>query len=446
MALFTRCALLCVCFFLFIPRLFAQVDSKAVTQTNTPDWVQETLSPSDYTIPKDDTKYGVYYTLVDNQVRVTKDSEVTRFSRYQQKIINSTGVKESSQINLYYDPNYQSIELHSVNVIRNGDVIDKLSTAEISVFRQESQLDDLIYNGEKTVNLLLSDIRVGDTLDYAYSIKGNNPVFKNLFGTSFQLIWNVPVEQRNIRVVWQRPEKLHYLVHNSNLNVDIQKTLDSTVYSLNAKRIIAKYSDNNSPSWFNSYGFIEFSNAKNWNNVAQWGANIFEPNYEQSNEMLSVIENIRSQSTTKEQQLINALNYVQNNIRYVGIEFGVNSHLPSAASETIFRRYGDCKDKAVLLKSILNGLNIESTPALVHTDYRHTIKSRLPSPLVFNHVIIKAVINNKAYWIDPTREFQSGSLSSIYQPDYKLALLVNPLSNSLTEFDIKQPVNKQIIK
>ena len=47
---------------------------------------------------------------------------------------------------------------------------------------------------------------------------------------------------------------------------------------------------------------------------------------------------------------------------------GTNSHQPTPASETLALRYGDCKDKTVLLISLLKALGVEAHPALVNTE------------------------------------------------------------------------------
>ncbi len=78
--------------------------------------------------------------------------------------------------------------------------------------------------------------------------------------------------------------------------------------------------------------------------------------------------------------------FLQSDIRYVAIEIGVGGYLPHPAQDVFRARYGDCKDKATLLSSMLHEVGIDSDYVIIST-YRGTVHPDLPSPL-FNHMIL----------------------------------------------------------
>jgi hypothetical protein len=82
------------------------------------------------------------------------------------------------------------------------------------------------------------------------------------------------------------------------------------------------------------------------------------------------------------------LRFVQDEVRYLGIELGQSSHRPSAPDEVLRRRYGDCKDKSLLLVAMLRCLGIKAHVALVQSDYRARVHDFQPSPYAFNHAIV----------------------------------------------------------
>ncbi|MCD6086967.1 MAG: DUF3857 and transglutaminase domain-containing protein [Candidatus Hydrothermae bacterium] len=96
--------------------------------------------------------------------------------------------------------------------------------------------------------------------------------------------------------------------------------------------------------------------------------------------------------------------FVQKNIRYVAISLGLGGWLPTPPEKVMDRRYGDCKDKAVLLVNLLRSEGIEAYPALVRTRDEGLLDETIPS-LQFNHAIVKAVIGGKSYFLDPVYEF-----------------------------------------
>ncbi len=169
-----------------------------------------------------------------------------------------------------------------------------------------------------------------------------------------------------------------------------------------------------------------------------WGSKLFEPVIKADQAIVEIANGIRSSSDNVDQQIAEALKFVQSEVRYVGIEFGQNSHQASPASVTLDRRYGDCKDKTVLLISLLRELGIESYPALVNTDARQTLVDWLPMNNAFDHAIAVAYHNDKAYWLDPTRQYQIGKLNEIFQPRYRYALVLDQKSDVLTPMAVAQ--------
>ena len=68
------------------------------------------------------------------------------------KALNQSGVDYISQLNLYFDPSYESLTLNSLTIIRNNERIDKLGSARMTVIQGESELADRIYNGSLSLN------------------------------------------------------------------------------------------------------------------------------------------------------------------------------------------------------------------------------------------------------------------------------------------------------
>lgn len=77
--------------------------------------------------------------------------------------------------------------------------------------------------------------------------------------------------------------------------------------------------------------------------------------------------------------------YVQSHVRYVAIEIGVGGYQPHAASDIYAHAYGDCKDKATLLISMLGSIGVHAYWVLVDTE-RGAIVPNAPS-IAGNHMI-----------------------------------------------------------
>jgi hypothetical protein len=79
--------------------------------------------------------------------------------------------------------------------------------------------------------------------------------------------------------------------------------------------------------------------------------------------------------------------FVQKEIRYVAIELGIGGLQPHAAAEVFAHRYGDCKDKATLLKAMLKEIGVDSYYFVINTA-RGSITDSTPANLGFNHMIL----------------------------------------------------------
>ncbi|MCK4244551.1 MAG: DUF3858 domain-containing protein, partial [Candidatus Omnitrophica bacterium] len=95
-------------------------------------------------------------------------------------------------------------------------------------------------------------------------------------------------------------------------------------------------------------------------------------------------------------------NYCSSNIRYVGLEMGINGYQPHEATKVFHLKYGDCKDKAALLVTMLRVAGVKSYLVLINTD--HQIDTSLPSPGQFNHCIAAVPHQGKYIFLDTTAE------------------------------------------
>ena len=92
--------------------------------------------------------------------------------------------------------------------------------------------------------------------------------------------------------------------------------------------------------------------------------------------------------------------YVQKELHYEAIEFGRRAYVPKSARETLRDRYGDCKDHAVLLYSMLNAVDIPAELALVNIHRK--VLPELPNIDQFDHMIVSIPLGYERLFIDTT--------------------------------------------
>lgn len=85
---------------------------------------------------------------------------------------------------------------------------------------------------------------------------------------------------------------------------------------------------------------------------------------------------------------LEALLAVAQKIRYTAVEVGIGGFRPHPPQETLARRWGDCKDKSLLLVDLLASAGLEAYPALVLSADDDRVDAAFPTPFAFNHAIV----------------------------------------------------------
>jgi hypothetical protein len=100
---------------------------------------------------------------------------------------------------------------------------------------------------------------------------------------------------------------------------------------------------------------------------------------------------------------------VARDIRYVGLEFGIHGYKPYRTDQVWARRFGDCKDQATLLTTLLRVAGVDAHVALLRTRKQGRLPQALPSLALFDHAVVW--LADQDLYVDPTeRTFGLGQL------------------------------------
>lgn len=414
---------------LLIIILFSILASSAqVEKTTAPSWVNATNYNQEPDIPLSAIEEGLLTLLYEEQINVaTKEF----YFRKATKITENVGVQAGSSINITYDPSYQNLQLNSINVIRDGQIIDKLKSSNFQSIRKELNSESYIYDGSLSALSNLSDIRVGDIVDYAYTIKGYNPIFKNKYTNAFYLNDTQPIGQLHIKIISN--QKLNFDYKNTNKRFSTVSSRNRFVYTFKQENIEAVAYINNFPYSKFLLDIVFVSNYKNWKEVIDWGVDIYNIDKNISKGLNKKILEINQNSKTDGEKIEATLDFVQDEIRYLGIESGIGAYKPYSPNKVFEQRFGDCKDKSLLMVAMLNKMGIEAYPMLVNTYLQNSIIDIVPSPTVFDHCVVKVIDKKTGHlYYDPTIANQEGTFDKNAFPDYRYGLV---LKRGNTELD-----------
>lgn len=369
-----------------------------------------------------------HWLLRELQINVATNETFVHCAR---QILTVAGVQNGSNLKIDFNPSYQTLTLHWCRLWRGTNHLEQLAADKIQVVRQERDLEQDVLDGTQTAMLVMDDVRVGDIVDYAYSIRGDNPVFNSRFSTSFRAQMQEPVEQLMTRIVWPVQRRLYPKEYGCSIPPVIIKTNGFIECAWNSQQVPGLRLEDSLPVWYDPEAWVQLTEFQNWAEVNQWALALFQNHVPFSPELAQNLAKWK-QIAGREQQVLAVLRFVQDQIRYFGIEIGASAEKPTDPSTVFSRRYGDCKDKSLLFVTLLRALGIEAYPVLVNTQARQTIADWLPAADIFDHCIAVVRLNDQNWWLDPTAGYQRGSLAMHYLPNYGYGLVISPKTTGLT--------------
>ena len=399
-----------------------------------PAWITKPAFDYSNTRLDDEAENGYINLVREKQVSIQQQSVYTRTIF---KILSESGVQNASEINVNFDPTYNQLIFHSIKIIRGKETIDKLQPAKIKVIQQEEELNMHLYDGSLSAVLFLEDVRKGDIIEYSYTLKGFNPVFKGKFSGIFEAGYSVPVYNLYYKLLV--PDGRTVQIKNSLTDVayEMKKVGNETSYEWKLNQVPGMKEQDYTPTWYDPYPMIMVSEYKNWKEVNDWALQLFPFDGNLSAGLQNKIKEIQHSFSSAEQRILTALHFVQDDVRYLGIEMGQNSHRPNRPDKIFAQRFGDCKDKSYLLCTMLRAMGIEASPVMINTGFKKTIMEWLPGPQSFDHVTVRVLYNGKYYWFDPTISYQRGNIDAISYPNYHCGLVIGDTTTMLTTIPLQ---------
>ena len=182
------------------------------------------------------------------------------------------------------------------------------------------------------------------------------------------------------------------------------------------------------PAGFQNGGF------KSWSDMGKWQAGLAGDRREASPEIKQKVAGLTASAPTLLAKIQGLAAFVQGDIRYVAIELGIGGWQPHAAPEVFTHRYGDCKDKATLMSTMLQEIGVDSYYIAINTTRGGVTAQTPPMMYLFNHVILAIHLPDSMN--DP-------SLQSVYNDPKLGRLLIFDPTDQYTPFgDLRGELQK----
>ena len=422
--------------FLFLLNLFPAPASAGV-----PEWVR-TLAQQPAKKYADDANAVV---LLDDQETTVRDNgEIVDHERIAFRILRPEG-KHYAEYPVHFDQETKLNYLHGWSITAKGQEYESKDKDNF----ERSATTYEVFSDTKEKIVVLPGADVGTVVAYEYEQKRRPYLFQDFW--FFQDL--IPVEKS--RYTLRIPPKWEYRADWSN-HAAQNPVEQGGAYVWEVSDVPRIEDEHNKPAYRALAGHMIvtfFSEAvKNqtyhsWKDLGIWYSQLTTGVRDASPALAAKTQEL-APSTLPLWERVRALSrFSQREVRYVAIEIGIGGYRPHPAADVFAHRYGDCKDKATVLSSMLAQIGIKSFYMPIHAT-RGIYTEKTPPNSGFNHVILAIQLPDGSYpkglpamvehpklghllIFDPTNEWVPLGQLPYYEQD-SFALLVTDDGGELT--------------
>lgn len=407
-----------------------------------PDWVVNAGA-----LTADEAK-GDGIILYDRQQKVDGDIVVS-YSDFALRATSAEQLARLGTLAYRWHPDKGDLIVHSIEIIRDGQQIDVIKSGnKFTVLRREQNLEQDWIDGTLTATMQIEGLKVGDILRARISLSFSDKAMGgNIEAAQTMVTEPVKIARGNYRIIWPQNRALQWKGLELGVEPKISKT--GKFVEISVPQPLPKPADKpkSAPLRFAAPALFEVSSFSNWRDVSKVAAGLYavaDGMIPAGSPLAARVAAIAAGSSDKTVRAAAALRVVQDEIRYLFNGQTQGNYVPQAPMQTWDKRYGDCKAKTLLLLAILRDLGIEAEPVLVNSLQGDIVASRLPSLGAFNHVLVRATIDGKRYWLDGTllgtRLADLGDL-----PNFVHALPLRPAGSDLEAIGYKAPARPTLV-
>ena len=360
-----------------------------------PAWLKQAAALPTGTYPKE-AKAVVLHK--EQRVTVEEDGRITETTFRAVRILSREGRREAHALVGYNTESGKVRELKAWLIRPTGEVrvYGKLQTMEIA------EVDNDIYNEHKVrVIEAADDVEAGSVFGYesvseektvfsqqSYGFQGQNPV------TLSRFTLNLPTGWRAEGVTFNHAK--------------IEPTVNGASYTWELRDLPYLEDEPASPSFFNLAPrlvvnlFAPAGKATplrtfaTWQEVARYTSELHASQLTPNDAMIAKARELTANAKT-EFEKIQAIGKYAQSVNYISINIDTSrggGYRPHTAIDVFTKNYGDCKDKANLMRAMLKAVGIDAHPVAIFSGDPTYVKPEWASPHQFNHCIIAVKVSD----------------------------------------------------
>jgi transglutaminase-like putative cysteine protease len=373
--------------------------------------------------------------LLDRRVvRVHKNGLSRTFAQRVVEVLTERGAEDNKEFEVHYTPGSEEVDIRQARIYRR-DARGGLEVLE-ATDRSDEDLSEpwygLYYDNRAEV-VRFEGLRPGDVVEIQYLVDdvSSENQMADYFGDLQYVAETIPKRRWDYTLIAPVGRPIHANVPRV-ARLEQQTTVDGDdrVYRFAATDIAKVDAEPAMPGTAETAPYLHVSTYATWAEVGAWYWHLVEDQLTADDDVRRTARSLVTPSMGDEARVRAVYNFVVENTRYVGLEFGIHGYKPYKVTQVLARRFGDCKDKASLLLALLREVGVDADLVLVRTRRGGRLDPQPASLAIFDHAIV--YVPKLDRYLDGTAEF--AGLAELPTEDQGVMVLrVGPHGGVLTE-------------
>jgi len=423
-----------------------------------PDWLRTAAQETLPEYPKDTVAVVL---LDERQTTVKPDGEIETLYRRAVRILRPEARKDFGSLGVSFTSETKISYMKAWTISSDGHEF-ALNDKDVT----ERNLYDAIEFTDVRMDMLkFPEVNPGSVIGYEY-VQKRRPF---MFEDAWEFQDTVPV--RHARFVLQLPPSWEFAAQWINYAEQQAQNTGPNAHTWELKDVPAIEIEPDMPAWESIAGrlgvkyfpddpALRTKTDASWKDMGLWYTALTQSSRNSTPQIKQKVTELTSGIADPLGKMRALTEYVQQHIRYFAIEIAIGGYQPHPAGDVFNHQYGDCKDKATLLSTMLHEIGIESFYVLIDTD-RGIVRPDYPSTR-FDHAIlairlpdsipdgglfamVKHPTLGRLLFFDPTNEYVPlGYLPSYLQDNY--GLVVTPEGGELLSLPLLAPSTNRLLR
>ena len=371
-------ALATAAFFLICPAPSARASDTA------PDWLRAAAQEK---LPDYDKDTNAVILLDETQTTVHDNGEIDTLHRMAVRLLRPEAHQDFDSLEIPFDTETKISYMKAWTITSTGHEIAVGDKDAV----ERQYLYDIEYDDVKFKVLQIPEADPGNVVGFEW-VQRDRPY---LFEDDWEFQREIPV--RTARLILQVPAGWEFTTNWFNYPEQKPMVSGSTQYRWEVKDLPAIEVEPDMPAWRTLAGWMGLKyfphdpamrskTTGSWNDIGAWYSTLTQSSRTPSPQIQEKVATLTAGLSDPIAKMRAITEYMQKNIRYFAVEIGIGGYQPHPAAEVFAHQFGDCKDKATLLGSMLSVIGIDSYYVLVHVE-RGVVLPNYPS-MDFNHAIL----------------------------------------------------------